>query len=227
LGRRIEVSNRAVCHLTQTTDATHTLHPRKPPPVPDVLGRIQGIGPRYCPSVEDKVVRFADKPHHQLHLEPEGLATDEIYLNGFSTSLPEEVQRDAIATVPGSSTAEMLRPDMPSSTTTSSRPSLPRRWRCAPSRVSTWPADQRDLGLRGGRRPGPRSQGSMPHSPRRGEAAFVPRRDEAYIGVMVDDLVTRGTAEPYRLFTSQAEYRLLLRHDNADERLAGHGHRLG
>src|SRR6185436_16406693 len=106
----VAVTNRAVCHLTHTTEATHQFIRDNLHLSPMYSGQIQGIGPRYCPSVEDKVVRFADKPSHQLHLEPEGLATDEIYLNGFSTSLPEEVQRLAIATVPGLEDAVMLRP---------------------------------------------------------------------------------------------------------------------
>ncbi|MGH7724209.1 MAG: tRNA uridine-5-carboxymethylaminomethyl(34) synthesis enzyme MnmG [Candidatus Eiseniibacteriota bacterium] len=221
------VSNRIVCHLTNTVEATHRFIRENLHLSPMYSGQIRGIGPRYCPSVEDKVVRFADKPEHQLHLEPEGIATDEIYLNGFSTSLPEEVQRAAIATVPGLEEAVMIRPGyaveydfvIPTQLLATLEVRTVEGLHLAGQINGT--SGYEEAAAQGW------VAGVNAALAARGEPAFVPRRSEAYIGVMVDDLVTRGTEEPYRLFTSQAEYRLLLRHDNAAERLAAHGRRLG
>ena len=219
--------NRAVCHLAQTNERTHALLRANLHLSPMYSGQIQGIGPRYCPSVEDKVVRFADKPSHLLHLEPEGLATVEIYVNGFSTSLPEEVQRAAIATVDGLEHAEMIRPGyaveydfvIPTQLASTLEVHTVRGLYLAGQINGTSGYEEAaGQGLVAG------INAALAVA---GEPAFVPRRSEAYLGVMVDDLVTRGASEPYRLFTSQAEHRLLLRHDNADARLAAHGHRLG
>ena len=219
--------NRAVCHLTATNERTHALLRANLHLSPMYSGQIKGIGPRYCPSVEDKVVRFADKPSHLLHLEPEGLSTDEIYVNGFSTSLPEEVQRAAIATVDGLEHAEMIRPGyaveydfvIPTQLASTLEVHTVRGLYLAGQINGTSGYEEAaGQGLVAG------INAALAVA---GEPAFVPRRSEAYLGVMVDDLVTRGASEPYRLFTSQAEHRLLLRHDNADARLAAHGHRLG
>jgi tRNA uridine 5-carboxymethylaminomethyl modification enzyme len=221
------VANRIVCHLTATTEATHRWIRDHLHESPMYSGQIKGIGPRYCPSVEDKVVRFADKPSHLLHLEPEGLETEEIYLNGFSTSLPEEVQRGAVATVPGLEDAVLLRPGyaveydfvVPTQLASSLEVRTVKGLYLAGQINGTSGYEEAaGQGL---------VAGINAALAARGEPGWTPARSEAYLGVMVDDLVTRGTEEPYRLFTSQAEHRLLLRHDNADARLAARAHALG
>jgi len=217
----------AVCYLTYTNDQTHRIIRENLRFSAMYSGNIKGIGPRYCPSIEDKVVRFSDKPRHQLFLEPEGLDTDEYYINGFSSSLPADIQLQALRTIAGLEKVEMTRPGYA-------------------IEYDFFPPHQLFATMKSKIVPGlyfagqvngtsgyeeAAAQGIMAGINAvlqvRGEQPFRLSRSEAYIGVLLDDLVTKSTTEPYRMFTSRAEYRLKLRDDNADERLLEKGHSLG
>ncbi len=215
------------CFLTYTNHETHEVLRTGFDKSPLFTGLIKGIGPRYCPSIEDKIVRFADKERHQIFLEPEGRDTNVVYVNGFSTSLPAEVQFEAMKTVPGLEKVEMLRPGYA-------------------VEYDFFPPHQVKLTLEtqlvGGLFFAGQINGTSGYEEAagqgmiaginaalrvKGQDPFVLKRSEAYIGVLIDDLVDKGTSEPYRMFTSRAEYRLMLRQDNADRRLMKYGHQLG